>query len=332
MPYDAGNLNSYERRMEENRTIDGTPTGRESGRLRRALPWLGHLARISLGLVFVFAGMTKIVDPAEFGHQIAGYGIIGEGLATLASPLLIAFETTLGIALLVGFRLRVSVLTASALLVFFIALEGYGMATGRTESCGCFGAYVQRTPGEVIIEDLLFLFLGIVAWFALRAWHPRRARIAAGVVIITSIASLALAAASPHLPIDPYVTRLATGRPIDTLQLPADLPSLGEGRHLVALFEVTTPEAEALAAELSAIATRPGAPVVLALTPSDDEDRTAFFWSTAPEFDIYSVDRPLLKRLYRRLPLFFAVDSGRIAGIGDDAGRVVEDLLSSEGS
>ena len=150
--------------------------------------------------------------------------------------------------------------------------------------------------------------------------------------MIASLASVALAAASPHLPIDPYVTRLAVGRPIDTLQLPGDLPPLGEGRHLVALFEVTSPDAIDLAARLSDIATAPGAPGVLALSPSSDEDRTAFFWSAAPEFDIYSVDRPVLKRLYRRLPLFFAVDSGRIVGIDDDAGRVVEDLLSSGGS
>jgi len=152
------------------------------------------------------------------------------------------------------------------------------------------------------------------------------------VVIITSIAAVALAAASPHLPIDPYVTRLAVGQPIDALQLPADLPSLEQGRHLVALFDVTSPEAIDLAAELDTLANLPGGPGVLALTPSDDEDRTAFFWSAAPEFDIYSVDRPVLKRLYRRLPLFFSVDSGRIVGIDDDAGRVVEDLLSSEGS
>ncbi|HET6278485.1 MAG TPA: DoxX family protein [Candidatus Polarisedimenticolia bacterium] len=318
--------------MAESVNVDQIRTGRMQGRLHRVLPWLGHVGRIVLGLVFLVAGLTKLVDPAEFGHQLAGYGIIGEQLATLAAPLLIAFETTLGIALLVGYRLRVGVLTASILLVLFIAVEAYGIAAGRTESCGCFGAYLQRTPGEVIVEDLLFLLLGVMAWFALPAWQPRRPRAAAGAVIIAALASVALAAASPHLPIDPYVTRLAVGRPIDTLQLPGDLPSLGEGRHLVALFEVTSPDAIDLAARLSDIATAPGAPGVLALSPSSDEDRTAFFWSAAPEFDVYSVDRPVLKRLYRRLPLFFAVDSGRIVGIGDDAGRVVEDLLSSEGS
>jgi len=318
--------------MEETLTIDPSPTGRQPGRMRRALPWVGHAARIGLGLVFLIAGMPKMVDPAEFARQIAGYDIIGEGLTPFVSPLLIAFETTLGIALIVGFRPRVSVLTASILLLSFIAVEAYGMAAGRTESCGCFGAYVQRTPGEVIVEDLLFLALGAVAWFTLRAWRPRRAQVAAGVVTIATFASLALAVASPHLPIDPYVTRLAVGRPVEALKLPADLPSLAEGRHLVALFEVTTPRATEIAAQLNALATAPGAPGILALTPSDDEDRTAFFWAAAPEFDIYSVDRGVLKRLYRRLPLYFMVDSGRIVGIGDDAGRVVEDLLSSEGS
>jgi uncharacterized membrane protein YphA (DoxX/SURF4 family) len=318
--------------MEGKATIDGRAADGELPPRRPASRWLGHLARLGLGLIFVFAGLTKIADPVEFGYQIAGYGVIGPGLADVAAPLLIALEMTLGIALLVGFRLRVSILTAAALLIFFIAVEAYGIATGRTESCGCFGAYVQRTPAEVIIEDLLFLALAMVAWVALRAWHPRRAGFATGAVLGISIASLALAAASPHLPIDPYVTKLAKGRSVGDLNLPDALQSLEEGRHLVALFEVTTPEAADLAGELNDIVARPGSPSVVALPPSSAEDKTAFFWSAVPDFDIHAVDRPLLKRLYRRLPLFFTIDSGRVTGIHRDAGRAAADLLSSQGS
>ena len=52
---------------------------------RRALPWLAHGARIALGLVFLVAGVLKMIDPAEFAHQIVGYGIIGPELASLAA-------------------------------------------------------------------------------------------------------------------------------------------------------------------------------------------------------------------------------------------------------
>jgi uncharacterized membrane protein YphA (DoxX/SURF4 family) len=316
--------------MREGAAIDDVMTGRES-LSRRVLPWLGHAARIALGLVFLAAGLTKMADPVEFGRQIAAYGVLGEGPAASAAILLIAFETTLGMALLAGFRPRGGVAAAALTLLLFIAIEAHSISIGRTESCGCFGAYVKRTPAEVIVEDLILLALAIVAWFGTGRWRPRRAGAAAGLVAAAAIGSTALAAASPHLPIDPWVTRLAVGRPVDALQLPAHLPSLAEGRYLVALFDVTSPEAPDLAAALSDLAARPGGPVVIALTPSDDEARTAFFWSAAPGFDIYSVDRPLLKRLYRRLPLYFTVAAGRVVGIDDDAGRAFEDLLSSEG-
>ena len=317
--------------MEMKATITERLTGGHASRLRRFLPWIGHLARIGLGLVFLVAGILKMVDPAEFAHQMAGYAIVGPGTAAIAAPLLIALETALGVALLAGYRTTISAPIAVGLLTAFIGVEAYGMATGRTEACGCFGAFVERTPGQVIVEDLVFLGMALLAWLLLREWRQRRSRLVVGSVIGTAFASLALAVASPHLPIDPYVTRLSVGRSVGDLGIPADLPSMLSGKHLVALFDVTAPDAHDLSERLSAIATRDDGPGLVALTPSSGEETTAFFWSAVPDFDIHSVDRVVLKRLYRRLPLFFTVESGRVAGVYDDAGRAAADLISSQG-
>ncbi len=299
---------------------------------RRALPWLAHGARIALGLVFLVAGVLKMIDPAEFAHQIVGYGIIGPELASLAAPLLIAFEVALGVALLAGFRCDISAPVAAALLIAFIGIEVYGISTGRTAACGCFGAYLKRTPEQVIGEDLLFLGFAVLTWFLLRAWRPRSAGRATMSVAITAAVSLGLAVASPHLPIDAYVTGLSTGTPVGELGIPMEVPSLEEGRHVVAIFDVTSPDASQLSDRLNDLTNSADGPRIVALTPSSDEEKTAIFWAAVPDFDIYVVDRPVLKRLYRRLPLFFTVESGRVTGIYDDAGRATADLLSSEGS
>lgn len=295
----------------------------------RALYVAAHVARILLGLIFVVAAALKGLDPAEFAHQMAGYGIVGPAVSGLSTPLLIAFEFTLGVALLAGFRPRASALTAVALLVAFIGIEAYGIAQGRTEACGCFGAYVQRTPQQVILEDLLFIGFGLLSLFGLRTWAGARGRRSVVAVFAGGLLMLGFAIASPFLPLDPLVTSLAVGHGMQDLGLAETVPDLLQGRHLVALIDVTDEKASETSARLDEIAAMTGGPDVIALTPATEEERLAFTWTAAPAYDLRNLDRPVLKRLYRRLPRFFLVDGGHVQAIFDSAVPVPEDLVSS---
>ena len=67
--------------MNAETTISSPPA--PALRLRR---WIGHGARIILGLIFLVAGVLKAFDPNEFAHQIAGYGIIAPALSVAAAP------------------------------------------------------------------------------------------------------------------------------------------------------------------------------------------------------------------------------------------------------
>lgn len=292
----------------------------------------GHAGRVALGLIFLMAGVLKALDPAEFVHQVQGYGFLAAGLAAYAAPALIVLEIALGVALLAGARPLWAGLASIALLAAFIFIEAYGLSIGRTEACGCFGAFVERTPGQVIAEDLLFAALAVLAIWGLRGWRGLAVRRAVAVTSAGALLAGGLVTASPSLPIDRYVTRLAVGRSLADLALQDRAPHLSQGRHLVALIDVTDPRAAATAAALNEIAARPGSPPILALTPASEEENAAFLWSAAPAFETRRVDRAVLKRLYRRLPRFFLLDSGRVAAIFEDAPPAAEDLLSSEAS
>jgi uncharacterized membrane protein YphA (DoxX/SURF4 family) len=300
-----------------------------AGPARRAFVVIGLAARLLLGLIFLAAGALKAVDPAEFARQMAGYGIVGPGVSAVAAPLLIALEVALAAALLCGFRPRAVALGAAALLLIFIGVEAYGLSTGRTQSCGCFGAYVQRTPAEVIGEDLFFLALALLAW-GTRAGSPdatgRNRRSAAVAVAASGLLALGFAAAAPSLPIDRLVTRLAPGRTLSELGIEGKVP--GTGRFLVVLLDLTDPGAQSVAAMLNEVTGPSAAPAVIVLTPSSEEEKAAFIWSAIPAFEIRTVDRPVLKRLYRTLPRYFVVGGGRVVGILDVAPLAAKDLLS----
>jgi uncharacterized membrane protein YphA (DoxX/SURF4 family) len=309
--------------------IGAGPAGDGITGRRRALTYLGHAARIALGAVFLAAGALKIVDVAEFARQIAGYGLIGPRLAAVAAPVLIAVEIALAAALLAGCRTRAAAILTGLLLVLFIALEGWGIMQGRTESCGCFGAYVQRTPQEVILEDLLFTALAVMVVAFLGPWEARRRRLAATAVAAATVATLGLAIASPRLPIDPWVTGLAVGRSVEDLGLAARLPAEVQASGLVAILDLADPASKDAAAALNDLAATPGLPRVLALTPSTEEEHAAFLWQAYPAFEVLTADRPLLKRLYRRLPLYFLIRSGRVEAIYPGPRPPAADLLSS---
>ncbi len=296
----------------------------------RALWVAAHVARVLLGLIFVAAGALKGLDPAEFARQMAGYGIVSPTVSNLSAPLLIAIEFTLGIALVVGFRSRASVLTAIACLVAFIGIEAYGISQGRTEACGCFGAYLQRTPQQVIMEDLLFIGFGLLSLLGHRTWPGARGRGVMAAVAAGGLVMLGFAIASPYLPLDPLVTNLEVGRRVEDLGLAEAVPDLTEGRHLVALIDVTGAKASETSARLDEIEAISDGPDVIALTPATEEERLAFTWTAVPSYDLRNIDRPILKRLYRRLPRFFLVDRGQVQTIFDSAVPRPEDLVSLE--
>lgn len=297
--------------------------------MKRALRIVAHLARLSLGAVFVAAGVLKSLDVAEFARQTAEYGVIGPQAAAILAPLLIAFETTLGVALLLGFRPRLAAGLTGALLVAFISLEAWGISQGRTEACGCFGAYVKRTPQQVIYEDLAFLGLALIAIFGIGTWRASRRTLAAASTAGASVLMLAFAVASPRLPIDSLVTSLRTGKSAADLGIASRLPEEGPGGTLVAILDVTDPVSKEAAASLNAVAEAGGPVKVVALTPSSEQEQAAFLWEASPAFEVVTADRGLLKPLYRRLPVYFLVRAGKVERIFSGPRPPAPDLLSS---
>ncbi len=217
-------------------------------------------------------------------------------------------------------------LVSAAVLVGFLGVKGWAIGHGRTDPCGCFGAYLQTGPAAGIAIDLALLAAAILASWGLRR-RPERAGLGAFLFLgLVAALSLGLTLASPRLPIDTVVTGLAPGRTLQELGIASKVPA--DGRYLVALLDVTDPEAAAISARLDALKGS-GAPPIIALTPSTEEDWAAFLLTAGPSFEIERVDRPVLKRLYRRLPRFFLVASGRVVSVFGSAVPSASDLLSS---
>ena len=284
---------------------------------------LRALPAIALGLVFLAAGILKAVDPDEFARQIATYGIIPGGAARVSAYLLIAVEIALGAALVVGYRTRMAALLTSALLVVFMGATAYAWSQGRTEGCGCFGSFASRGPGDVLIEDTLFLALGALAllFSPSRSGRWRAAATAAAILA----AGIALPAFAYALPLDPLVTGLRVGVPAGALQLHESPTDLRHGEHFVALLNLDDPGARDLVKRLNAVSAAGGAEVI-AFYGGEVDERTIFCFNTNPSFEVVAVPPSDLKRLYRKLPRFFLLKDGRVTRIWEKVPPAPEEV------
>ncbi len=278
--------------------------------------WVGRLALVALGVVFIAAGGLKALDPEGFTEIVRGYRVLPPAAAQLVTYLLLPLEVALGVALILDFHRKWAVGAAVVLLTGFIGLLGYTWATGgEISACGCFGRFAERSVGQTLAEDLAFLALAFVGLLAARrseAGGKVRGAVTAAVALVT----IALIPVAPALPLDEFVTGLKPGVAFDDLHLSLPDAAFFEGRHLVALLDLATEDVSGPAVTaLGSVAAAPGAPSVAVLYPNEEEVKDAFFWSWAPACPMYHVIPEELRGLYRRLPRYFLVEDGVVTAV-----------------
>ena len=128
--------------------------------------------QVLMGLVFLLSGGVKVWEPVLFFWEavphvgLIGLGVYTRELAQLAM-LLGAVEWGLGLALICNWRPRQVLPVVTALMLFFVVLASLALYRGGGENCGCFGALIERTPGEALAEDIAMLGLLVFSWMVL---------------------------------------------------------------------------------------------------------------------------------------------------------------------
>jgi len=102
-------------------------------------PILKTILRVSLGVVFLYAGSISIRSPQEFADTIANYRLLPSiAIAPLALTLP-PLEMLVGLFLVIGRPPRMATFSALMLTVVFIIALSSALARGLVIDCGCFG-------------------------------------------------------------------------------------------------------------------------------------------------------------------------------------------------
>jgi uncharacterized membrane protein YphA (DoxX/SURF4 family) len=102
----------------------------------KVLHWL---CRLALAAVFIYSGYIKVRAPLQFAVAITGYKLVPENLIFPMAQYLPWIEIGLGVAILIGWKIRYFSAGAAALLLFFMAILTITYFRGIEASCGCFG-------------------------------------------------------------------------------------------------------------------------------------------------------------------------------------------------
>ncbi len=135
-------------------------------------PWVGTVARLVLGVVFMIAGLSKVNDLAESGRAVAAYEIFSYETSKIIGVTLPFLEIALGLLLIVGLGTRLASIAGALLFGVFIIGIAQAWYRGLRIDCGCFGgggalagdqepsyaAELIRDVGLVILAGFLSVF------------------------------------------------------------------------------------------------------------------------------------------------------------------------------
>ena len=163
--------------------------------------------RIIVGVLFIFSGLIKANDPHGLGYKMQEFFEVWSwhGLHdfTLFFSLIInVFEVVAGVAVIIGWRMKLISWLLLLLIIFFTFLTGYALFSGKIKTCGCFGDCLPLTPAQSFSKDIFLLIL-ILFLFAFRKSIQSALRPAAAIFILLLVTVTTVAGqlyALKHLP------------------------------------------------------------------------------------------------------------------------------------
>ena len=125
--------------------------------------------RLVVGGMFIWAGVSKIIDPLGFAQNIVNYRVFPEGISFFLALVLPWIEVICGVFLILGIFRSASALLLSGFLVVFLVLIATTLVRGIDIDCGCFGSLSGKVDYTLILMDSILLFFCLNIYFSRKA-------------------------------------------------------------------------------------------------------------------------------------------------------------------
>jgi len=121
-----------------------------------------RVVRILLGIVLIFSGITKIIDPSKAVDLMLEFKVILESLIFIIISVLPVLEILTGMLLVAGMYPKLATISALVLFSGFFFISIYGTLIGLSSDCGCFGSVIKSRIGlGMVVRNGMFV-VGVV--------------------------------------------------------------------------------------------------------------------------------------------------------------------------
>ena len=272
--------------------------------------------KVLLGLVFIVSAVLKVFDMDRFEIYVYSYHFFNLNFSFFVARAAIILELVLGIGLLSQTMHKLYWWCSVAMLGGYSLLLIYALTLGRTDSCHCFGDFLQLDPKQSLIKNgvLLVLFLLV---YKMDSWRtPFRWLI---LIIAIMASSIGVFVASPP-------DNMANTDPAHNLQIelfdemldeaPLDSLHLDEGKQIVCFFSTGCEYCQTAARKLSLMQQFHGFPRerVTYLFMGGEAEVSRFYELSESERyrEVIYPDSRMLKAVSGNLPTIVLMDNGEV--------------------
>ena len=278
---------------------------------------LGQSAlKVLLGLVFIVSAVLKLLDMDRFELYVYSYHFFSLNFSFIVARLAIILELVLGIGLISHTLHKLYWWGSMAMLVGYTLLLWYALHLGRTDSCHCFGDYLQLDPKQSLIKNGVLMVL-LLSIYKMESWKtPFRWLIlslaimasAIGVFVASPPDNLANSGLDHNLQVELFDEMLGDA-PLDKLHL-------DEGKQIVCFFSTGCEYCQMAARKLSLMQQFHGFPDdrITYLFMGNEEDVSMFYKlsESARYRDIFYPDARMLKAVKGNLPTIVFMENGKV--------------------
>ena len=128
-----------------------------------------EICRILTGLIFIFSGSVKAIDPLGTVYKITDYLMAMHlesltGLAMVGAFLLFSCEFVAGVCLVTKFNFKLGLWVSSAFMVVMTPLTVWIALTDPVSDCGCFGDALVLTNWQTLGKNIVIDAFIVVMW------------------------------------------------------------------------------------------------------------------------------------------------------------------------
>lgn len=138
---------------------------------RPFLPVFALICRLALAIIFLYAGIEKVINPIDFAVAIYNYRLLPDYAINLVAVFLPYLEIIIAINFIIGINVRGAALLSTILFLTFAIALTINLARGLDISCGCFGATSGNINWFYLVRDFFLFCISLIVLFYDRGWR-----------------------------------------------------------------------------------------------------------------------------------------------------------------